>query len=390
MSREQNRDSGLQGYMKHVMAMKNLTKNHLVNTYWHNIEEIQKNGSLPFILTGSLEWKSTEGTQLQSKSKRVCLESKCYDPVGKHILENPIMVHRQSALNLYDTWGWIKADLPKEVSSAKRAIEDAVFHISLLSDIASLMSSASLTWYPARYVELQVLPVEPPSSALKKSKEWKCLRLPRESEGTAFITVEDDFFTKDVLPAFEALRSLSNVSLRNLLCRAIAWHARGNVFGSKLTRFVSYWESIELLAHGLYIYVSTSRSNKAERRRQILERLSDVNKNNCFEIVQNCYSIMNTSITDKLRIVLPKISTDKQLSDKLFSSDGAGQKSLYQLRNDIVHGNCCEHDLEFAAEVEEKLYLMLRYSHQAITGAAKNAHSLISALESESLNNQGG
>lgn len=378
MSRNQNRNSGLQDYMKHVMAMRNLTKNYIINTYWHNIGEIQKNGSLPFILTGSLAWKSTEGTQLQSKSKRVCLESKCYDPVGRHIHENPIMVHRQMDLNLYDTWGWVKADIPKEISSAKRAIEDAVFHISLLSDIASLMSSASLAWYPARYVELQVLPVELPSSAIKKSKEWKCLRLPRESEDTAFITVEDDFFTKDVFPAFEALRSLSDIYLRNLLCRAIAWHARGNVLGSKLTRFVSYWESIELLAHGFYPYVSTSRSNKAERRSQILERLSDVNKNNCFEVVQNCYSIMNTSIADKLRIVLPKISTDKQLSDKLFSSDGAGQKSLYQLRNDIVHGNCCEHDLEFTAEVEERFDLMWKYSGQVITGAAENAHSLIS------------
>ena len=378
MSRNQNRDSGLQDYMKHVMAMRNLTKNYIINTYWHNIGEIQKNGSLPFILTGSLAWKSTDGTQFKSKSKRVCLESKCYDPVGKHILENPIMVHRQMDLNLYDTWGWIKADLPEEVSSAKRAIEDAVFHISLLSDIASLMSSASLAWYPARYVELQVLPVEPPSSAIKKSKEWKCLRLARESEDTAFITVEDDFFTKDVFPAFESLRSLSNVSLRNLLCRAIAWHARGNVLGSKLMRFVSYWESIELLAHGLYPYVSTSRSNKAGRLKQIMELLSDVKKSNCFEVVQDCYNIMNTSIRDKLRIVLPKISTDNQLSDKLFSSDGAGQKSLYQLRNDIVHGNCCEHDLEFTAEVEERFDLMWKYSGQVIIGAAENAHSLIS------------
>jgi len=378
MTREQNRDSGFQDYMKHVMAMRNLTKNHIINTYWHHIEEIRENGSLPFILTGSLAWKSTEGTQLQSKSKRVCLESKCYDPVGKHILENPIMVHRQRDLSLYDTWGWVKADLPKEVSSAKQAIENAVFHISLLSDIASLMSSASLTWYPARYVELQVLPVEPPSSALKKSKEWKCLRLPRESEDTAFITVEDDFFAKDVFPALEALRSLSDVSLRNLLCRAIAWHARGNVFGSKLTRFVSYWESIELLAHGLYPYVSTSRPNKAERRKQILKRLSDVNKNNCFEVVQSCYSIMNTSITEKLRIVLPKILTDQQLCDKLCSSDGVELKSLYQLRNDIVHGNCCEHDLEFTAEVVERFDLMWKYSGQVIIGAAKNAHSLIS------------
>jgi len=378
MTRDQNRDSGFQDYIKHVMAMRKLTKNYIINTYWHHIEEIWENGSLPFILTGSLEWKSTEGTQLQSKSKRVCLESKCYDPVGRHIHENPIMVHRQMHLNLYDTWGWIKADIPKEVSSAKQAIENAVFHISLLSDIVSLMSSASLTWYPARYVELQVHPVEPLGSALNKSKEWKCLRLPRESEGTTCSTVEDDFFAKDVFPAFEALRSLSDVSLRNLLCRAIAWHARGNVFGSKLTRFVNYWESIELLAHGLYPYVSTSKTNKAERCKQIMELLSDVKKNNCFEVVQNCYSIMNTSIHDKFRIVLPKISTDKQLSDKLFSSNGAGKKSLYQLRNDIVHGNCCEHDLEFRAEVEERFDLMWKYSGQVITGAAENAHSLIS------------
>lgn len=358
--------------------MRNLTKNYIINTYWHHIEEIRENGSLPFILTGSLAWESTEGTQLQSKSKRVCLESKCYDPVGKPILANPIMVHRQRDLKLYDTWGWIKTDLPEEVSSAKRAIEDAVFHISLLSNITSLMSNTSLAWYPARYMERQVLPVEPPSSAIKKSKEWKCLRMPRESEDTIHTTVEDDFFTKDVFPAFEALRSLSDVSLRNLLCRAIAWHARGNVLGSKLTRFVSYWESIELLAHGLYPYVSTSRSNKAERRKKIMELLSDVKKNNCFKVVEDCYNIQNTSIRDKLRIVLPKISTDMQLSDKLFSSGGAGQKSLYQLRNDIVHGNCCEHDLEFAAEVEERLDLMCKYSHQAITGAAENAHSLIS------------
>ncbi len=43
-----------------------------------------------------------------------------------------------------------------------------------------------------------------------------------------------------------------------------------------------------------------------------------------------------------------------------------------------MHGNCCEHDLEFTAEVEERFDLMWKYSGQVIIEAAENAHSLIS------------
>ena len=103
------------------------------------------------------------------------------------------------------------------------------------------------------------------------------------------------------------------------------------------------------------------------KKKKIMQLLSDLNYENCLDLVQKCFPIVDPGIPHKLRDVLSVIPKAANLADKLL--DG-GDRSFYQIRNDIVHGNCCENDLEFTAEVDEKLHLIREYSYQVITGAA--------------------
>jgi hypothetical protein len=53
--------------------------------------------------------------------------------------------------------------------------------------------------------------------------------------------------------------------------------------------------------------------------------------------------------------VLPLLTKRDDLVDKLFGERPGGVR-LYDLRNDIAHGNRCDHELAFTDLVDEQIY----------------------------------
>ena len=123
-----------------------------------------------------------------------------------------------------------------------------------------------MSWLPARYLEMRVAPVQPPTPDLTPRKEWLCLPLSRYAEAREGVVVGDTFVEQRLMPLFDLIRTIHNDKLAGVIRRAVAWHSSGNYLGSGLNRFVNLWESIELL--GQFFYSKCSGTEVRSRIRQ--------------------------------------------------------------------------------------------------------------------------
>lgn len=380
-------DRGLEEYMRRILKMRRLTKDHVVNTYWQQIQEIVENGFVAFILRGALCWKSPEGKRVESPTGHVWLKSNHYDPIGKPIKAEQVKTYLQWYLNLYEIWGGIRTEIdPRDEERAKEALEQSIRDISLLCNLISLICEASISWYPACFTEVQVVSASR-SQPEEQSPytEWRCLPLTRSQEEQCSMLVEDEHFEKEVLPFFEFVRSIGNSELAALLRRSIAWHATGNFLGSGLNRFLNYWESIELLAHFFYGRLPSElieRPSRSERKNQVLQILNQqVTPSNCLKIAAQCAKFVQPTIRSQMQSVVPILTGRKDFGEVLFEGDSNTGKSLYDIRNDIAHGNYCEHDLAFTALVEERLHDMRSYSSKVLWSTLRRVPILEEYLE---------
>jgi hypothetical protein len=271
-------DLAFQEFIRRTHEMFALTDDHVVNTYWQHAQEVVDNGFVAFVLRGSLSWKSLRRQRVTSADGSLWLQSDLYDPVGKHIAEEPVRWHMQFNLNLSDVWGGLRTEFnPGNAKEAKDALGLAVRDISLLANLASLHTGASMSWLPARYLEVNVEPVPSPVRDLTPRKEWLCLPLSRYAEAHDGVSVGDAFVEQRLMPLFDLIRAIHNDMLAGVIRRAIAWHASGNYLGSGLNRFVNLWESIELLGEFFYSKIKSSmpgRPSPEERRVSLLALLS--------------------------------------------------------------------------------------------------------------------
>ena len=99
---------------------------------------------------------------------------------------------------------------------------------------------------------------------------------------------------------------------------------------------------------------------------QILER--PATRRNCLEIAQQCGMVVPPmpSASTVLEAVLPVITGQADSAEPLFAKNEEGGKSLYDLRNDIAHGNHCDHELEFTDLVDKRLRDMRRFSRDVL------------------------
>lgn len=377
--------SDFEKYVRQAFRMRQITRNQLVNTYWSHIEEIERLGFVAFVIRGSLAWKAETKRQIFSQMNYVWLKSDYYDPIGKSIFSEPVKIYLQQHLNQYDIWGGIKVQVDNQnAETTKESLEQAIRDISLLCNLASLTTRASLTWLPARYTEVNVIEGIPDKSITKETsshKEWVCIPLPRQQEEQTSVLVNDDYIERELFPLFDAILRVGYDEVAALFRRSIAWHSIGNFLGSGLNRFLNYWEAVELLAHYFFRKFPaevTKRPTRSERKAQILDIMTKepITLANCLAIADKCAGIMQSSIRTEMQSVIPILMGASDFAEKFFEPDDITHRSLYDIRNDIAHGNYCDHDLEFTELVEQRLDDMFVYSEAVIVAAVQRLEAI--------------
>lgn len=367
--------------IRSTVAMYRLTRNHIVNTYWRFRRELQETGFAPFVIRGSLRWESEGMGRITDASGSVWLMSYYFNPEGRHIAEDPIRLHMQWDLSLYEIWGGIALpEVPEDETQGREILREVVERASLVAGLTSLITRASLAWLPARYLNTQIVAATPPPPQEERT-EWRCVPLARGEEDSMFAVVDDEFVGAKLLPLYEHLGNLKNSGLKGVLGRAVSWHAFGNNRGMALNRFVNYWASVELLAEYFFERLKLGEA-RSERKDRVLSVLSDLTAKDCFEKVLQASEIVRPTARTKIQAVIPVLTEGELDETLLFRRREQDGMTLAEIRNDIAHGNHADHELEFTDIAEARLQEIQEYSRKVLIGAIVRAEKLAERLES--------
>jgi len=366
-------------FMHHVMSMRQLTKVELINTYWRNAHKISDTGRLAFIVRGNLSWKS-ERPEGVTGSNGLWLKSNRYEPLGKHIAEEPVRTYLQMYMNIYEIWATIMINIdPNDVLASKPLIKQALEKATCVNNTLSLLFGVSLRWYPALYASIRHVPLPPPPKR-EVTESWDCVPLARSQEEQASIMVSDKHITDKLLPLVNKVESLPS-SVQTVIKTAIDWHAHGNRYTSGLNRFLNYWQAIELLGNFFYARLPADvvlRKTPKEKRRKINTVLKKVNVtlDNCVDVVTRCNEIRMPSARTKILAFLSLITDRDRMKAELFKPDDKTGKSLYDIRNDIAHGRISEHHFEKIELLSHRLFDAQKISSEVILLSIMNSKKL--------------
>lgn len=371
-------DESLEKFMRHIFEMRQLTNVEVINTYWQQADQIATTGKLGFIIRGNVSWEPSlvEGISRDD----IWLKSNRYDPIGKHISERPVQTYLQWYLNLYEIWGTINIDIdPNDSLASKSSIEEALEKITIVNNSLSLLIGASVRWYPARYAQIRHVPL-PPLPDQEETESWDCLPLRRSQDEHSTIILNDSFIRDDLFPFIYEVETLPTI-IKPVISTALEWHTLANTFASGLNRFLNYWSSIELLGFFFYRHLHNYEGiklNKKQKREKIMKIINDeLTYRNCLEIVRKCNEIRNPTTRTRMLSFLDIIADKNLMEDLLFNPDEKSKKSLYQIRNDIAHGNISEHDFETLENLRHRLLDARRISREIILRTIYNKEKLI-------------
>jgi hypothetical protein len=365
------------GFAKHIQSMYKLTKVELVNTYWTYANEISETKRLAFIIRGNAQWKSESSEGIFDVNYGVWLKSNIYDSNGQ------IDFH-QIHSNNFEIWGTINVDIdPMDSTNSRLNIEQALEKVTSITNTLSLIFGISLRWYPARYLYINLS--TPNKVDQKVTKEWRCISLPRSFEEQTSIVIDDESISKYLFPNNNIIEGLPS-DIRTVIRTAIDWHASGNYHLSGLNRFLNYWKSIELLAHYFYRELpaqTVGRKTKRQKKDAIIKILENekIEENNCMDLVKICNEIRNPTIREKIQSFLFVIKAPDGMKNTLFEPDEMSEKSLYSIRNDIVHGKLSEHHFNSIELFTHKLTDIQKMSIEIITLSIMNKNNLIQSNE---------
>ena len=375
-------DDSFTKFIRHNMSMRQLTKVELVNTYWNHAHEIAEMGKLAFIIRGNAAWES-ERPEGVDDGKGLWLKSNRYEPIGRHFAEESVRTYLQWYMNIYEIWGTITIDInPNDASASKPLIGQALEKATCITNMMSLLKGVSLRWYPARYMYIQHKPMPPPPERAV-TESWVCLPLPRSQDEQTSTVLRDEHILNELIPLGNKVDALPS-AVQTVIKTAIDWHAHGNRYASGLNRFVNYWESIELLGHFFYTRLPADvvqRKTKTEKKDMIIHLLKEVTQDNCMDVVKKCNETRMPTARTKVLAFLDIITDrDSRMEALLFKPDDKTGKSLYQIRNDIAHGNLSEHHFETIESFSHRLFDAQKISRQIILLSIKNAEKLTQQL----------
>ncbi len=367
-------DNSFRKFIERTIRIHQLTEDEIAQKYLELLFHFPETNKLPFIIQGNLQCKSQNKDGVYSNG--IWLKSNLYDPEGKNIFDEPVKNYLQMYLNTYKIEGAIDIVPQNNIENAKAEIIHTLNKITILKNTISLLSESSLDWYPATYIEVEVLDV--PSPPKKGKTKELCLEpLQKSQEDHASYEINDDY-VKGMLNFTKLVDSIEE-PIGTVLKTSMAWHADGNRHQSGLGRFVSYWASIELL--GEYFYKNLNpkligKKDKSTKKKQILNVLSNDLSKNIFQKIEQCFFLMNPPIREKLGSFLNLISNSNEWEKALFSPDADTNKSLYQIRNDIAHGLISEHDFEKVASLKKRLADMGNMSKKVVLITLGNIEKL--------------
>lgn len=368
----------LQEYAKRMMQIRNLSKDENIRKYLEFIEELEAQRRLAFVMQGNVQWKAKKADGISAHG--IWLRSNLYDPVGKHIMDNPVKSYLQMHQNTYEIGGTVDGLFNSADNNlAKSEIETALKRITILRNAFSLQFGVSITWYPAKYLEVKAVNSSPPP-AKEYKKEWCFWQIPISQEERTSAIVEDEH-VESVLQSAHYIEHLDE-RIAATICTALDWHSEGNRHGSGLSRFANHWASIEVIGHFFYARLKAD----VVGRRSTQQKIYEVNKilNNgsstvILERITQCKAIVYPSIREKLRSVFALLPDSSDWETELFARDDSN-KSLYQLRNDIAHGNVSEHHFESVAAMKKRLLDMYQISRKVLLSTIENVDCLLKNL----------
>ncbi len=377
-------DDNFKKFVERSIKIDQLTNVEIIQIYLEHLPSISKNGKLPFIIQGNLQWDSKNENGIYGDG--VWLKSNLYSPVGKNLFDNPVRYYLQRNLNIYEIVGTIDMAVPEDdIENAKVLISNALDKITTLKNGISLLSETSLDWCPAIYSEVEVINIQSlPTENRTKEIVFRPIQI-SQGERTSF-TINDDHI-KEVLNFTKLIDSIAE-PIKKALETAMDLHASGNRYQSGLSRFINYWASIEFM--GSYFYKKLSgihHDDRGEKKDKVLNillgdqkedkiLLSDLSEN-ILEKINKCNDIVNPPIKKRLCSVLNILSNSEDWEETLFSPDADLKKSLYQIRNDIAHGSISGHDFEKVASLAKRLVDMENLSRKIVMLTINNSNKLI-------------
>jgi len=376
-------DDSFEKYIRHTTSMSQLTNVELVNTYWGHAHEIAEKSRLAFVIRGNVEWESEQPEGVNSND--LWLKSNRYEPVGKHLFEEPVRTYLQWYMNIFEIWGTIAIDIdPNDALSSKSLIDQALKKVTCVSNTMSLLYGASLRWFPAVYSYIRHEPMVPPPEHTV-TESWDCLPLSRSQEESTSILLTDEHITDELFLLVNKIETLPP-NVQTVIKTAIDWHAQANHYASGLNRFVNYWESIELLGNFFYKKLPADvvqYKMEGDKKEAIIKKLNEkeITLKNCMNIIKDCNEIRRPTAQTKILAFLSIITDRDRMEAALFKRDDKTEKSLYKIRNDIVHGELSEHHFDTTELFNHQLFEVQKISHEIILLTIKNAEKLNAYVE---------
>jgi hypothetical protein len=376
-------------YMEHIFKMRKLTKDELVNLYWDNANDIERDGEIYFIIRGSIKWQSEFKNPIYDDKKKIWLKSDYYDPVGKSINKESIKNYLQWNLNLYDVIGGMKININlNDAEGSKYEIEDSIRDISLITNVFSLLYQGSVLWYPARRIKVEVQNKQHRQNTTEStSEEWRFFPIPRSQQEASSSGINDVHIMEDVYQIVNKIKSINNYKIQSIIRTAINWHAQANIRPAGLNRFLNYWESIELLGHFFFDKLPmdmTKKDSKSEKRLKIKNKLNEIDDSNCLKTIEECIKIMKPTARIKIecliRVLFDEEDVQIELIDTLFKKRPEIKMSYKDIRDSIAHGNFSENNREFVVMVNDNIYEMYKSSAKIILNLIKKSEELSSII----------
>lgn len=356
MSPEAPLSPGIREWLDRSMAMHALTRDELVNQLWESAVDGQE--ELHFVLQARFTWESPNPTWHDVHFGKLAPDNA--DPPGSGYRSLMPKVPRNYGLKVP-----VSTLTRKDAAGSRQAILDCIRHAQMVADTASLVSGESVRLRAARRREASWDSSEHFSDMQPATGATHFLFPAETTQEATHTGFANDDWLGALRSCLEALRAITDDDVKQTLADAISWHAQANLLHG-FGRYIHYWASIELLGSFFYEFLDPSRIQRKSAdavNADVLRRLLDLNSANYAKVVQECAQILNPPVREKILaladLVLPENADLRQTlygKEHMNGEPKQNARNMYDLRNDIAHGNISVHDRSYMEEHGEKLY----------------------------------
>lgn len=332
--------------MRRRAAINEMTNDEAVRTFWEYWHR-RTPGRIDFVLTGFLDWRSSRTTEID---------------VGlgwlRPTLHEPVDAPASFQFHMPPKSCGAGVPVPEagNESEALPILRDAVARAALMTDMMSFLTGYATMWRPAHV--LDVVDKLGPNIHDGVEKHYKkYFPIPTKAESESLV-LTDEMVEGTYTALLKALSALP-ANLKQILVTAVSWQAQANRVPG-FSRYVHYWASVELLATYFWDHLpaeKTSRPPESEIKQKILENILDINSSNYLEKIKKSSELLQASARTQVKALARLVDFD---SDVFFSKPRDG-KNIYEVRNDIAHGNVANDDRMYA---DQHKAILEKYSDQ--------------------------